>query len=102
MLGLTLTPVSTLINLAILGKWDDTDYLEAIGLVSMFVGLSLEAIGLSLTSCLETLVSQAYGASDFELCRVYLNRQFLINTVVFIILAMPLSFSEEIFSGVLS
>ena len=42
------------------------------------------------------MVSQAYGAKQFKLCGVYLNRARLINTVVFILPIILMCFSRNI------
>ena len=65
MAGFAFYPVFNLVNLALLGKQDDKDLMEAYGLATMAVSLTLEAFCISMTTCLETLVSQAYGARDF-------------------------------------
>lgn len=101
MAGFTFMPAFHPVNLAILGKWEDTAYLEAYGLATMMVTLTHESVGVALSSCLETLVAQAYGADDFQLCRMYLNRQFFINTVAYAVLLVPLFFAEDIFTEIL-
>ena len=57
---------------------------------------------MSACCCVETLVAIAYGANDHKLCRMYLNRQFFINTVAFAILCIPSFWSTAFFENVLS
>ena len=56
---------------------------------------------MSLLTCLETLVSQAYGAKDLRMCGVYFNRQLLINCFFFAILSVPQFFAYSIFNDAL-
>ena len=49
-----------------------------------------------MNGALETLVAQAYGANQFVLCGVYLNRARFINTILFIPLASILLFTRQI------
>ncbi len=44
-----------------------------------------------------TLVAQASGANNSKLCRVYLNRQFFLNTALFPLLCIPLLFIKQIY-----
>ena len=74
MAGFVFYPAYLLIDTALLSKMEDGNNLIGFGLATMVIGLALESVGISLTSCVETLVSQAYGAEDYQLCRVYLNR----------------------------
>ena len=70
------------------GNNDGSAFLAGIGLgnlCSEFMGLHL-IVGMN--SALDTLISQAAGAGNLELCGVYLNRGRFIMTMMFI----PLSF----------
>ena len=68
----------------------------------MVIAIFTSNILVSACSCVETLVAIAYGANDHKLCRMYLNRQFFINTVAFAILCIPSFFSTAFFENVLS
>ena len=49
-----------------------------------------------LNRAMDTLVSQAYGAGNISLCSVYLNRARVINSLVFIPVALTLLNSKGI------
>ncbi len=54
--------------------------------------LQLVAFGVTvgINNALSTLVSQAYGSKQYELCGLYLNRCRFILTILFILLIIPL------------
>jgi Na+-driven multidrug efflux pump len=56
--------------------------------------------GASFCSGLATFVSQAYGQGDARLCRVYLNRQVMLNFVAFAILWIPMIFIKQIYRAI--
>ena len=56
----------------LMGGLDEEIYLVAWGLASMAFMLMGCVYGFSF--CLETFVAQAYGAQEFSLCGIYLNR----------------------------
>ena len=82
----------------LLGRSDNETYLPSFGLGVALWGITYGAIFLSMLTCLETLVSQAYGAKDLHMCGVYLNRQILINFFYFAILSVPQFFAYSIFN----
>lgn len=45
---------------------------------------------------LMTLASQAYGAGNRRMCRVYLYRQFFLNTILFLVFSVPILFVKPI------
>jgi Na+-driven multidrug efflux pump len=51
---------------------------------------------IGLNGALETLVSQAYGAKNFEQCGVYLNRGRVVLLITFTIVYVILSHTEVI------
>lgn len=59
------------------------------------LSIFLLSLGLTFNSALDTLIPQAYGQKDLRLCRLYLNRQLYLTTIVFFILAVPLLFVEQ-------
>lgn len=73
-----------MINLVFIGQLDNHVYLAAVGMgncIQNMLGLSV-VIGLS--GSLETLVSQAYGSSNIQLCCVYVWRARLVIVVSFV------------------
>lgn len=63
---------------------------------SMILSIFLLSLGVTFNGALDTLISQAYGQKDLKLCRIYLNRQLYLSTIVFFILALPLFAVESI------
>ena len=61
--------------------------------IQNMTGLSL-IVGMN--SALETLVAQARGDKNYELCGVYLNRGRLITTVMFIPVIFILNYADKI------
>ena len=57
-------------------------------MIQNMIGLSI-VIGLN--GALETLVSQAYGAGNLQLCGTYLNRGLMIVVVCFIPITLALN-----------
>ena len=101
--GFLLYPAYLFVDSVLLGNMDDETYLISFGLAMCIIGLTLEAICIGICACTETLVSQAFGANDFKLCRIYLNRQYLINTIIFAILFVaPVFFLRDFFETALS
>ena len=60
------------------------------------VNIMCNSILIGLNGAQETLVSQAYGMKELELCGRYLNRGFMLLVVFFIPLAVLLIFVEDI------
>jgi Na+-driven multidrug efflux pump len=56
---------------------------------SLTLGIMVISIQSSFTGASMTLISQAFGAKDLKLCRLYLNRQIFLSTCVYVILAIP-------------
>ena len=62
--GFAFFPVYLMVNAAILGRMDNMSYLIAYGLAFTALGLVMDSIGTSLSSCVETLAAQAFGAGE--------------------------------------
>ena len=71
-----------MITFVCLSMMDDAKLLGAVGLGSLIGNIFGFAIGIGLTSVLDTLVSQAVGARNHELAVVHLNRARIISLVV--------------------
>ena len=94
MSGFCFYPAYVFIDTVLLGRYfEDHTYLVSFGLAMSAIGIIIESCGIGLTSCVETLVSQAFGANDHYMCKVYLNRQFFINTLGFTVLFVPSYFA---------
>lgn len=64
------------------------------------LSIFLLSTGLTFAGALDTLIPQAFGQKDPRLCRLYLNRQLYLTTVVFLILATPLLFVDRMLQSI--
>ena len=67
----------------------------ALAMGGLVLSIFLLSLGVTFNGSLDTLITQAYGQREFRLCRVYLNRQLYLNTIVFFVLAIPLALTKE-------
>ena len=86
-----------MVNTTLLGHLDNPVYLAGLGLGSTFASILSMSISLSFAGGLDTLVSQAFGARDFKLCAIYLDRQVFMCMILNTVTVIPLLFSEKIF-----
>ena len=73
--------------MAFLGHLDDVNLIAGVGMGNVcmgFMGFMGMTIISGLNRALDTLISQAYGAKNYELCGIYLNRARFVTTVLFI------------------
>ena len=68
----------------------------ALGLGGMILRIFLLSLGMTFNGSLDTLISQAFGQKDLKLCRIYLNRQLYLTTIVFAFLTIPVLFTKQI------
>ena len=83
-------------NLIFAGRFEDSAKLAGVGLGNTTVNILLLSICMGMNGALETLVSQAFGYGNLQLCGVYLNRARLVGTLTYIPIAILLLFSETI------
>ncbi len=86
-----------IINAAVLGHAEDASLLGAAGLGSLTISICVISIGSCFAMGSSTFISQAYGAKDFKMCAIYRNRQMYLNTVLFVILAVPMLFISYLY-----
>lgn len=79
-----------------ISRLDDPALLGAFGLGSLIGNVLGLSIGVGLTSVLETLVSQAYGADNMKLASVHLNRARLVVTIAVIPCCFALFFTDSL------
>ena len=73
------------LNLIFIGKVKvQAEIIAAVGVGNMTQNLIGLSVILGLNSALDTLVSQAAGAGNIQLCGIYRNRAVFIMSVVFI------------------
>jgi MATE family multidrug resistance protein len=72
------------INMIMIGQLNDPIKLAGVGMGNMFINMCGVGPYYGLNSALETLVSQAKGANNIELCGVYLQRGRVMAIIFFI------------------
>ena len=77
-----------------ISREDKPSHLAAFGLGSLIGNVLGLSIGVGLTSVLETLVSQAYGAGNIDLASVYLNRARFVVTLAIIPCSVCLNYTD--------
>jgi len=75
-------------------------YLAGFGLGSLTMGIMVVSIGVCYSFGMGTLVAQAAGAKNDKLCRTYLYRQYFLNTLMFILIAIPIPFLDKIYRAI--
>ena len=88
-----------LINFTYAGGMGSEAKVAGLGLGISLVESLTFSVYLGLNGALETLTAQAFGAEQLKLCGVYLNRARVINTAVFVPLALILLQSGSILSA---
>ena len=73
-----------LFNMIFAGTLNDSAMLAGVGLGTTLLNVVILEPLLGMNGALETLISQAYGAKQLQLCGVYINRARIINTLIFI------------------
>jgi len=61
-------------NLIFIGHLDDSALLAGVGMGNTILSVFGISLFLGLNGALETLVAQAYGSNNLQLCGIYLNR----------------------------
>lgn len=90
--------VMILTNSIFAGHLKDPSMLAAVGLGNVTCMICIVTLYMGLNAAQETLTSQAFGSNNFHRCGQLLNRGLLINTIVFIPLALgPTLYGESIF-----
>lgn len=72
---------------------DSTLNLAAFGLGTMLINLFMQSIAISFSMQVGTLIGQAYGQKQPELCAVYFKRHQFLASLVYIPFAIFLCFS---------
>ena len=97
--GMIFHPLYTIINAAVVGRME-TKFLAALGLGSLTTGICLLSICNCFALVLPSFVSPAHGVGDHCLARIYLHRQYLLNTFVFLVAFIPVIFIKQIYSAI--
>lgn len=83
------------INTVFAGRLNDPAKLAGVGLGTSLLNVACFCPLVGMNGAIETLVSVAFGAKNLKLCGIYLNRGRLINTTIFIPIAIILLFSKQ-------
>jgi len=79
---------------------NDATILAGLGLGSLTAGILLLSTGVCFSMVMRTLIAQAHGAGDVRFCRVLLNRQYFLNSLVYLVLIIPVFFLNDIYSAI--
>jgi len=89
--------LAEVINTIFIGTLNDEVLITSLGLGNMTVNTAILSILIGLSSTLDTLIPQAYGASNMRLCGTYTQRGVLICSIAFAILVVILNFGSPAF-----
>jgi len=87
--GMLFHPIYTVVNAAVVGRFEDSLYLSALGLGSLTVGIMLISICACFCLVIGSFVAPAYGDDRLDLAKIYLYRQFILNACIFLIALIP-------------
>ena len=96
-IGMLFHPMYTIINAAVVGRFDNEVYLAALGLGSLTIGILLISIVTCFCMVVGSFVAPAWGDNRPDLAKRYLYRQYVLNTIVYAICLVPVFFIEPIF-----
>lgn len=85
---------SVVITTLCISHEDQPALLAGFGLGTLISNVLAISIGVGLTSVLETLVSQAYGAGNFHMSAIHLNRARLVVTLILLPCCLNLYYTE--------
>lgn len=97
MVGMLFHPIYTIVNAASCGRIGDTE-LAGFGLGSLTLGIMLISIGTCFSMTVSTLIAISSGAKDKRMCRVYMNRQYYLNSLIYPVVVIPLYFIRQIYT----
>ena len=97
-IGALFHPMYQLVNVAFIGRMNDATMLAGLGLGSLTTGILLLATGICFSFVTGVLVAQAHGAGDIKYIRILLNRQYFLNTLVYLVIIIPVIFIDKIFA----
>lgn len=88
--------IQVLINIYYVSHLGDKSYISAVGLGNMILNSMILSSLQGINSNIETLVSQAYGTGNLEICGIYLNRAIVMMTCTFLVTIIIIFKSEDI------
>jgi Na+-driven multidrug efflux pump len=96
MIALFFQQLAEIINTYYVGHLNDAAMLAGAGMGNIIINMLCMSIILGMNGALETLISQANGANNLELCTVYLNRGRTIMFITFIPITIILLHTDKI------
>lgn len=94
--ALMLKTLPEIFNTAILANYGDSSVVAGAGLAVMFINMFVYGVFEGLNGAIDTLASQAYGASDYYTCNLIYNRARFLNSLLFIPVATLLASSKQV------
>ena len=85
------------LNIIFVGFLNDPAIMSGCGLGGITANILVFSFGIGMCGGIDTLVSQAYGRKDYDLCKVYLNVSKIIMALLFIPQLILLCFSKDLF-----
>jgi multidrug resistance protein, MATE family len=76
--------VTNVMTVYFIGHYCSKEIMAGVGMGNVIVGSFCMAFCFGLNGTLESKVSQSYGAENYEMCGVWLNRGRMINTVLMV------------------
>ena len=83
-------------NIYFVSHLDDKAFVSAVGLGNLIMNSTVISVLYSLNAVIETLVSQAAGTGNYEICGIYLNRAIVVNVTAFSLLSVVFCNSQAI------
>ena len=84
-------------NAAYVGRMEEK-YLAGLGLGTLTCGILLQSISSSFSKVVASLIAPAYGSGDLRFCKVLLNRQLLLNAIIYAAISIPVLFMRQIYA----
>ena len=85
LINLLLAEVVSQINVVFGGKLNNQSALAGIGLATALIYCLPVSLTFGMASVLETMVSQAYGSKQYNICGQYLNKQILLLFTLYLL-----------------
>lgn len=85
-----------LMNIYFVSHLDNKSYVSAVGLGNLIMNSLIISVLFSFNSVVETVVSQAAGTGNYDICGIYLNRAIFVNTIAFFFLMGLIMNAEQI------
>ncbi|KAK3227845.1 hypothetical protein Dsin_007707 [Dipteronia sinensis] len=87
-----------MISVMFVGHLDDELSLSSASMATSFAGVTGFSFMLGMGSALETLCGQAYGAKQYHLLGIHMQRAMLVLTLISIPIALLWGFTEQVFT----